>query len=320
MRILALVPGGIGDQILFFPTLNTLKQCYPLARIDVVVEPRSRGAYRVCAAVEGTIPFDFKGRNSAADFINLLGTIREREYDIALSLGSRWSVGFLLWLNGIPVRVGYAGSGSLFLSNSVALKSEQYAAHMYHDLVQGLGIQAPCPPVKVDVSQADIAWMEAEQERLGIKDTPYVLIHGGSSQLALSKGINKIYPPEKWQRIVGDIQTKQPNLPILLLHGPEDGDWVAQMQAASADLKTISPGDVGKLAAAIAGANLMLCTDSAPMHLAVAVGTYVIALFGPTDAQKLLPPGSDRCVGIQSPTDNIADIDPDTVLQKVWRG
>jgi len=51
--------------------------------------------------------------------------------------------------------------------------------------------------------------------------------------------------------------------------------------------------DTGKLAAMIAGANLILCTDGAPMHLAVAVQTYTIALFGPTEPQKLLP-ASDR--------------------------
>jgi ADP-heptose:LPS heptosyltransferase len=81
-------------------------------------------------------------------------------------------------------------------------------------------------------------------------------------------------------------------------------------------LKVSSPPDIGKLAATIAAANLMLCTDSAPMHLAVAVGTYTIALFGPTEAKKLLPPDSDRVRGMQSPTRWIADIAPADVLDK----
>ncbi len=51
----------------------------------------------------------------------------------------------------------------------------------------------------------------------------------------------------------------------------------------------------------VAGANLMLCTDSVAMHLAVAVQTYTIALFGATEPRKLLPP-SDRFIGIKSPT------------------
>jgi len=76
---------------------------------------------------------------------------------------------------------------------------------------------------------------------------------------------------------------------------------------------------LGQLAALIAGANLMLCTDSAPMHLAVAVQTYTLALFGPTDPAKLLP-RSDKFVGIQSPTGSMADISPATVLAKIWEG
>ena len=318
MRILALVPGGIGDQILFFPTLEDLKRQYPQAAIDVIVEPRSKGAYRVCPYVSDVLMFDYKDRNGLADYLNLLGIIREREYDIALSLGQRWTVGLLLWLNGIPIRVGYQTNSSWFLTKPVPLKTEQYAAHMYHDLLQGLNIQTPCPPPKINVPKEDIRWAEAEQQRLEIKDSGYILIHGGSSRLAQSKGIDKIYPVTKWQRIVEEIGQKQP-LPIVFLQGPEDDEWVSKMRAVSSNLKVISPTDIGKLAATIAGANLMLCTDSAPMHLAVAVGTYTVALFGPTEAKKLLPPDSEQAIAIQSPTESIADISPETVLEQIWR-
>ena len=320
MRILALVPGGIGDQILFFPTLDDLKRNYPAAEIDVVVEPRAKGAYRVSGSVDEVLTFDFKDRNGPADFGNLLGIVRDREYDAALSLGRRWSVGLLLWMTGIPTRVGYtASAGKWFLTNTVPLKTEQYAAAMYHDLVKGFGINTPCPELAVSVPKPDIQWAEGEQQRLGTTQTGYILIHGGSSQLALSKGINKIYPVEKWQKIVEDIQRKQPDLPIVMLKGPEDEEFIAQMMQFSPDLKVTSPGDIGKLAAMIAGANLMLCTDSAPMHLSVAVGTPTIALFGPTEAKKLLPQ-SEKYIAIQSPTSAIADIKPETVLEQIWRG
>ena len=63
----------------------------------------------------------------------------------------------------------------------------------------------------------------------------------------------------------------------------------------------------------------MLCTDSVPMHLAVAVQTYTIALFGPTEPQKLLP-RSDRFIAINSPSTKISDISPQTVLERVWSG
>ncbi len=320
MRIVALVPGGIGDQVLFFPTLDDLHRAYPDAQIDVVVEPRAAAAYQVSKSVTNVLQFDFKGRNSLADFGNLLGNLRDREYDIALSLGQRWVVGFLLWLTGIPTRVGFAGGGGeFFLTNPVPLKTDQYAATMYHDLLKGLDITTPCPEVAVSVPAKSLDWADAERQRLGIGSGGYVLIHGGSSQLAKVKGINKIYPVENWKSILQDFQQKQPELPIVVVQGPEDKEFVQALVQANPNVKITSPRDIGRLTAMIAGASLMICTDSAPMHLAVAVKTYTLALFGPTDPAKLLPNDS-RFVGIKSLNGNMADIVPDTVLEKVWGG
>ncbi len=320
MHIVALVPGGIGDQVLFFPTLDDLKQTYPHALIDVVVEPRSVAAYRVCKSVNSTIPFDFKGRNSLADWSNLLGVLRDREYEIAIALGQRRAVGFLLWLTGIPIRVGFSGGGGeFFLTNPVPLKTEQYAAWMYHDLLKGLGITTPCPDLAVSVPSKDLDWADAERSRLGIGGGGYVLIHGGSSQIAKDKGIDKIYPVENWTGILQGFAQQQPDLPLVVVQGPEDKDFVQALLQVSPGLKVTSPGDIGKLTAMIAGANLMICTDSAPMHLAVAVKTYTMALFGPTDPKKLLPETS-RFVGIKSISGKMSDIAPATVSEKIWAG
>jgi ADP-heptose:LPS heptosyltransferase len=317
MRVVALVPGGIGDQILFFPTLDNLQRYYPDAQIDVVVEPRSKNAYRVCKSVQDVIPFDFKDRNSLTDWVNLVGTIRDREYDVAISLEQSWFVALLLWLTGIPTRIGYSGAGKNFFTNPVPLKTEQYAAAMYHDLLQGLGINSPCPELAINVPKPDIGWAESEQKRLGIHESGYVLIHGGSTELAQAKGIEKIYPVENWKQIIQDFLSRQPDLPVVVIQEPEDEQLVRELLQSCPDIKVTSPADIGKLAAMIAGANLMLCTDSAPLYLAVAVQTYTIALFGPTEPQKLLPP-SDRFIGIKSPTTKISDISPQVVLEKIW--
>lgn len=321
MRIVALVPGGIGDQILFFPTLDDLKRVYPNAEIDVIVEPRAKAAYRVCKSVDEVLTFDYKDRNSPADWANLLGVIRDRYYDIAIALGRRWAVGLLLWLTGTAVRVGYAGSsaGNWFLTNSVPLKSDQYAACMYHDLLQGLGVSGPCPDLAITIPKRDLDWADGEQKRLGIGGGGYVLIHGGASKLSQTKGIDKIYPVESWQHIIQDFQQKQPDLPLVVVQGPEDKDFVISLMGACPGLKVTTPGDIGKLSAMIAGANLMLCTDSAPMHLAVALQVYTMALFGATEPAKLLPK-SDKFQGIKSPTGRMADINPQTVLERVWGG
>lgn len=320
IRVLALVPGGIDNQILFFPTLDDLRRHYLQVEVDVVVEPRSRSAYRLCQAVNKVVPFDFADRNSLADWGNLLGNIREREYDAVLSPGQPWGARLLLWVTGIPTRIGYSGgSGEFMLTHPIPSKTEQYTAEMYHDLLAGLGITTPCPEVTINVPQKDIEWAEAEQKRLGLlaENGNYVLIHDGSHPLAYSKEVDKIYPVENWQKIIRDFQQRQPDLPLVVVQAPENQAWATGLHHACPDLKVTAPDNIGKLAAMIAGASLMLCPDSAPMHLAVAVGTYTIALFGPTDPEKLLP-DNDRFVGLKSPTGQIADIPPSQILEQIW--
>jgi ADP-heptose:LPS heptosyltransferase len=63
----------------------------------------------------------------------------------------------------------------------------------------------------------------------------------------------------------------------------------------------------------------MLSTDSPALQLSVAVQTYTIALFGPTDPAKLLPK-NDKFLAIASPTGKTADISPNAVLEKIWGG
>ncbi|HEY9696546.1 MAG TPA: glycosyltransferase family 9 protein [Trichocoleus sp.] len=318
MRVVALVPGGIGDQILFFPTLDDIKRNYPDAEIDVVVEPRSKAAYRVSKSVSDVITFDFKDRSSPADWANLLGVIRDRDHDVVFSLGRSWAIGLLLWLTGTPIRIGYATSGGkLFLTDSVPLKLDQYTAQMYHDLLQGIGMNTPCPELTITIPKSDLDWAEAEQKRLGISS--YVMIYDGLSDLTQAKGVSQRYPVEKWQQIVQDFQQRQPDLPIVVAQGANDAEFVSALVKACPTLKVTKPSDIGKLAAMIAGANLMICTESAPMHLAVALQVYTLVLFGFTDPEKLLPQ-NDKFVGIKAPSGKIADIDPGVVLAKVWGG
>ncbi len=315
MRILALVPGGIDAQILFFPTLETLKKQYAQVAIDVLVEPRAKAAYRVCKNVHEVLVFDYQDRNSLADYLNLLGIIRDREYDASIDAGTPGAIAKLLWLNGIPTRVGYRGNSTWFLSNPVVSKSEQYLAHMYHDLLSGLGINTPCPPITINVPKQDITWAETEQQRLDIKDSGYILLYGENQ----SSGDKDIYPLASWQKIVTDIQQKQTGLATVLLQTNDNREWVTEMISANGNLIAIAPPDVGKLAAIIAGANLILSTDSTPVQVAVAVNTYTIALFGSTDSKKQLPGENNNCLAIQSSSNKIADIKPETVLKKMWQ-
>ncbi|MEM7726669.1 MAG: glycosyltransferase family 9 protein [Cyanobacteria bacterium P01_A01_bin.45] len=319
MRIVALVPGGVGDQIMFFPTLDNLKRCYPQAQIDIITEPRSKAAYRVNTSHNNVINFDFRDRNSLADWGNLVGTIREREYDAAITSQPSWILGLILWLTGIPKRITFQGKGKGFFSDTVPMNTQKYAAQTYHDLLAGLGISSSCPDLAINIPRADIEWADNEQKRLLVKDSGYILICPNSCSVAQKKHGDRIYPYENWQQIIQKFQEKQPDMQVLVSSDTESNQSIESIntfQESLPDTKLTIPGNVGQLAAMIAGANLMLCTHSSAMHLSVAVQTYTIALFGSTEPNRFLPP-QDKFIGIKSPTSNVADISPETVLEKI---
>jgi ADP-heptose:LPS heptosyltransferase len=318
MRILTLVPGGISDQLLFFPTLETLSQTYPQATIDVLVEPRAKAAYRLCPQIREVLLFDYRDQYGLADYLNLLGIIRDREYEIAISLTNRPAINLLLWLNGVPVRVGYQNNGGWLLSEQVPGQTEGYLADNYHALVKGLKISAPCPPLKVTLNRDDIDWAEMEQKRLNIKDSGYILLYGGGSDLSISQGLETVYPLESWLQIIQAIRKQQPDLPIVAIEGDLDEAWVLSLKSMDNDLKVSRTADIGKMAAMIAGANLLLSTESVPLQLGVAVGTYTLSLLLPSLPKRVLPSGTELHRYIEASTAKIADITPETVLKKIW--
>jgi ADP-heptose:LPS heptosyltransferase len=317
MRVVALIPGGVGEQILFFPTLDGLKQKYPDAEIDVVVEPRAKAAYRVSKSVNDIITFDFNDRSSPADWANLLGVIRDRYYDAALSLRQNWGTGLLLWLTGIPARIGSEDSaGKYFLTDTILLNPEQYNAQSDYDLLQGIGVKADCPALSISLPKSDIDWAEAEQKRLGIRGSGYVLMYPGKSQLAEGE---VSYPLASWLAIIQDFQQKQPDMPLVMINQAGDSEVETALSQAVPNLKVTKPGDIGKMAAMVAGANLMICPNSVPMQLAIALQVYTLALFGASSFSQFLPQ-SNKFIAIQSPTRSIADIKPTQILQQVWGG
>jgi ADP-heptose:LPS heptosyltransferase len=313
MRVIALVPGSIDNQIIFFATLDDLKRYYPHAQIDVVVEPKSKAAYRVSKSVHDVLTFDYKDRNSLADWGNFVGMIRDREYDVAIIVGQSWFVGFLMWLTGITTRIGYQGQGAVFLNHRITPNLSQYVAKMYHDLLKPLKIDTDCPALSVNVPKIDIEWAQGEQKRLGVNETGFILINGGGTSL------DTTYPGENWRQIIEACQQKQPDLPIVVIKEANNEPFVKSLLESCDNIQVTSPEDIGKLTAIIAGASLMLSVENSYLQLSVAVETYTIALLNSTESLKLLPT-SEKVLTITSHTGKVADISPQIVLEKIWGG
>ncbi|MBI5175329.1 MAG: glycosyltransferase family 9 protein [Candidatus Melainabacteria bacterium] len=372
-KILTINFGGIGDEILFLPTLLEVKKLLPDSRISLLLEPRSKSVKEVTDLVDEVLPFDIKKRPLLpSDYLKLLSLTRQGKYDLVISSGSSPMVAMLLFASGIPVRIGYdAGSPvKCLLTHPVKLNKEQYAGNMYHDLSRGLRayldehhkghtvrtsdgdgmLQIP----RVTIDRAAAARMQealSTEERLLKKrlslaptggasrpaedeqDEPVqrILIHPGTSRLAVQKGIIKTWDSQNWLTLIRSLLAQKSlskPIEIILAGGPDDEEVMKDlMQALGSEAdklinfygKTRSLAD---LAALIEITDLFICVDSAPMHVAVGLDKKVVALFGPTDPAKLIPRQKNFCALSDNAATTRSLLDglgvrllPDTVVQ-----
>ncbi len=311
MRILALIPGGIADQLLFFPTLSALHAAYPGSKIDVVVEPRAIAAYQISPDVAERISFDFAARNSLADWGNLLGIIRDREYQIVIAPQPNLSLSLLLWLSGVPTRITYANSpgAGLFTTKVAVPEPGTYAAERYYQLLSDLDqTGTTCPDLKVAPPKAALDWSDVERQRLGLGNDGYVVIYGTDTG----------YPANSWEAIVLDFQKKQPDLPLVLLQDSQNATLAATLKERIPTLKISQPTGLGQTIGLLVAASLVLSEEGELIQAAIASQTFTLGLFNQANPAVQMPQ-TDRCTSIKSP-DKLADIAPATILDRVWNG
>lgn len=293
-RILVVNFGGIGDEILFFPVIQSLRESYPQARITAVVEPRCKGIMAFNPAVDEVIPFDAKGKPDLADLLGVVTKLRSRRFDLAIASGKSPVMPLLLLFAGARWRVGYAANAvSWTLSHAAPLNGKQYAADMYYDLVRGF-LNVPGRPPQAAVSPGDRQWAKDFLTESGADpERPVVTLHPGTSRLSVIKGFIKSWEADRWASLAERLH--QGGATVVLAGGPDDAEAIAQVQASLSFEPVNAYGKtrgLGELAALIERSNVLVAVDSAPMHLGVAVGTPTVAIFGPTDPEKLLPSGT----------------------------
>jgi ADP-heptose:LPS heptosyltransferase len=364
-KVLAINFGGIGDEVLFLPTLERIKELAPDCELTLLVEPRSKSVMEVTNLIDKIITFDIKKKPlTPVDLIRLTMLLRTGGYDMVISSGSSPMVAMLLFLSGIKLRVGYDSGSPVksLLTHPVKLLREQYAADMYHDLTKGMAnylrrkananasirdvdhtYQVPKVTLKAESLAAMKAFLEeglkqtqngtqnavttddtkpADISQIDTRPVKTVLIHPGTSQMAVSKGIIKHWSSENWLTFIRLLQNQkdQPfQTRVILCGGPDDKEVVAELErllkADSGQGKNGSSASaapyisaVGKtkgladLAALTSLCDVLVCVDSAPMHIGVGLNKNLVALFGPTDPKLLIPNQKNFKVLADKPT------------------
>lgn len=278
-NILAINFGGIGDEIFFLPTLISLKKEYPDAKITLALEPRSKGIKDLSSVIDEILQINVKEGNKYFEMLKLLFFAWRGKYDIVISSGANKLISLLLFATGIKQRYGYnTGAVSKFLlTDAVELNKQQYACKMYHDLVRSITNYNTELP-EIDIERAE-------------KISDSVLIHPGVSKMSVKKGCIKTIPAKTWAKTI-DILAAQ-GKKVLLAGGPDDDECIKEiLENVETDKFENLYGttkNLKDLANLISSAEIFLCSDSAPLHIAVALGTKTFAIFGPTDDSTLIP-------------------------------
>lgn len=279
MNILAINFGGIGDEIFFLPTLISLKKEFPNAKITLALEPRSKSVKDLTDVIDDLFLIDVKGKNKYTELLKLVFLARKNHFDLVISSGGNKLISILLTLMGIKKRYGY-DTGKLskvLLTKAVPLNKNQYACAMYHDLI------TPITDHKTELPEINVSAQE--------KIPNSVLIHPGVSKMSVQKGMIKTISAETWAETVDLLLEKGKH--VILAGGPDDNEVIETIRNKTKNKnfedfygKTKNLKD---LAVLIGKAEQFICSDSAPLHVAVAMKTKTYVIFGPTDDKKLIP-------------------------------
>lgn len=292
-NILIINFGGIGDEILFLPTLISLKKEFPQSKITLCLEPRSKGIKDLTDTIDDLILINPKGKHKYFEMLKLLFKTRFGKFDTVISAGGNKLISILLFLTGIKNRYGY-DTGNLsrkLLTKAVPLNKQQYASLMYHDLIRDI------TNIRTDVPEIIIKEDEHEREiKKEIKEKLQnsILIHPGVSKMSIEKNMIKTITPEIWAEVIKLLLENGKK--VTLTGGPDDKEVVNKILQIVEPLnnpnfenyygKTKNLMDLAKL---ITKYEKFICSDSAPLHIAVGTKTRTYVIFGSTDDKKLIP-------------------------------
>jgi ADP-heptose:LPS heptosyltransferase len=213
------------------------------------------------------------------------------DYDVAVILRfDHWWGAWLAAAAGIPRRIGYDWPETRpFLTEAIHYRADRHEVLQNGGLLTALapGLESDLGPLRFSVSQADRDWAAAWLVGQGIDLAhPLVAIHPGAGAAV------KQWPPGRWTAVAGRLATELAGQ-IVLTGSPAERPLTVAVAAGMTGGIFDAAGQttLGQLAALYERMSLVLGPDCGPLHLAVAVGTPTVHLYGPIDPAKFGPWG-----------------------------
>ena len=268
MRVLALSPGSLALQLDRLPALVSL--CEQVgATLQVACAPTCRGAWELIPQVEKILPFDFEAAPTLADWANLLGCVREPDFQVCLNFAEGQQVNLMLSMSHIPTRI--AGSG--FSSTEIVSTGEGWCAQRLASVLKPLGCDLDADRFRLALSSTDLNAARAEQPA---GEGPMLLLAPAGSTVD--------WPEQRWRSLPEAIAQRLKGLRTLQLNP---------------DLP------INRRAAAVASADVVLSSCPVSQKLAIYSGVPLVALGA--EPQDLPDRPDIRCLGTPGNLSALAD-------------
>jgi heptosyltransferase-2 len=312
-RILVFAYHGLGNFIMYTPALKLLRQRYPKARIDLQVG-NNTGCEEVLAGADffdNIYNLPYKAGIRA--WIERLREIRATRYDITINEfhSHSWTLALTVAASGAKFRVGHVTSPgwserfsrySFVFNLPVAMREDQHETERYLDLVSATGVEkSPQEEVKPFMYLTDADRKFARAFIASHNQTEHNTARPAKRILGIQPGTSptmrwKQWPLERYRQLLERLTIEQPESQIVLFGAPNEAEMIQELAAGLGTNISIAAGKttIKQVAALIEKCDLLVCNDSGLMHVAVAVDTPVVAIYGPTDFNRTAPLGKQH--------------------------
>lgn len=293
-KILVVNVNWLGDVIFSIPVFKTLRENYPHARISCLAVPRVLEILQCVPQIDDIHIYDEKEKDRGIfGKIRVIEELRRQSFDAVFLLHGSWSRAFLMFLAGIPVRVGYAGKKGKLLTHSFPIpRGEAHKADIYVNLLEAFGLKITDRTSELQVPAIVKDQTDKILRDAGVSDKePFVVVHtSGNWDL-------KRWPQKDWADLIRILKTEL-NLQVVISEGPKEIEWAREIARLSGTNPVVLAGqtDLRQLMALLEKAALVISADSGPLHIASCVSRNIIGLYGPTMPLTTGPRGKSHAV------------------------
>jgi len=289
-NILLIKLRSIGDVIYNTAVYAPLKKCFPDVRLTVVVEPACYDIVRYHPDVDEVICFD---KSSLIDHIKFYLELLRGKYDVAIDMHEGPRSALMCLLSRAPLRIGNKMARRSFLYNiklDFTDLNPQYPIDYQVGLIKKLGVAFDRiePVVHIASARRENAFRLMADHGIAPDDS-FCIIHPGAR-------IYDQWDPARFARLAKYFH-KTHNLKVLLTCGPGQESQAKDVLRLAGDTPVIFiMTDLQELAAITEKARFVICHNGGYMHLAAAVGTPLVALFGLTNPDIWRPVGDRQVI------------------------